>query len=69
MNATLDQALVNEFTALIRSEGVREISRWTLPNGDVPFDEDAALADFRAQLDGAFAVTSAAMDGISATKK
>jgi len=68
MTATLDQALIEEFTTLLGSDGIREVSHWTLPNDDVRFDEEAALGDFREQLDGAFAVTSAAIDNIGATK-
>lgn len=62
MTNTLNPALIEEFTSLLSNEGIRDVSHWTLPNGDVPFNEDEALREFGARLDGAFAVTTAAID-------
>jgi len=68
MTSTLNPALIEEFATLLSNEGIRDVSHWTLPNDDVPFDEEGALAEFRAQLDGAFAVTTAAIDTIVSNK-
>ena len=64
MSLTLNPALIEEFTELHSNEGIRDVSHWTLPNDDVPFDEEAALAEFQSNLDGAFSATSTAIKGI-----
>lgn len=69
MAMTLDSQLIDEYASLIRVEGVRSVSRWTLPNNDVPFDEDAALTTFCDDLDGLFALTSSAINAIGKQKK
>jgi len=68
-HTTMDQALVDEFEALLASEGVRDVSHWTLPNDDVPFNEDDALVEFGLCLDSAFEASSTAIDSIGAAKK
>ena len=64
MAITLDPALIEEFSSLLSNEGIHDVSHWILPNDDVPFDEELALEEFGAQLEGAFAATSAAIDSI-----
>ncbi|EWY42881.1 hypothetical protein N825_02460 [Skermanella stibiiresistens SB22] len=69
MTTKLNQALIDEFTTLVGDDGIRDVSHWTLPNDDIRFVEEVALAEFDEQLDEAFAVTSTAIDGIVGAKK
>lgn len=61
MPTKLDPDLIEEFKALLRSEGLQDVSRWVLPNDDAPVDEDALLKRFEQQIDGLFALTGDAM--------
>ncbi|WP_448190135.1 hypothetical protein [Azospirillum sp. sgz301742] len=56
---------VEEFKQLLQAEGLRDVSRWTLPNGDQPFDEDVTLAHFEDEVDGLFDLMSEAIEEIS----
>ncbi|HYD29524.1 MAG TPA: hypothetical protein VEB64_01490 [Azospirillaceae bacterium] len=65
MPITLNSQLVDEYATLIRVEGVRDVSHWTLPNNGVPFDENAALSSFCEDMNGLFDMTYFAINAIA----
>lgn len=68
-HTTIDQAKVDEFKALLSCKGLHDVSHWTLPNGDVPFNENVALAEFIDGLDAAFDANTDAINSVGAPKK
>lgn len=69
MADSLNHELAQEFMDLLQCEGIRSVSQWKLPNDDVPFDEDEALADFCDQIDSYFELAAQTMSEMGAQKK
>lgn len=68
MPIPLNQALIEEFEKLLRNKGIRDVSRWILPNDDVPFDEAVALEAYEASLDEEFKASQEFMGDVAASE-